>query len=123
MTRSSYDRENYIVGEMDVVNRQLECEFLYLIWTSPLLFRLSSEEHQSCRFVVDHVGEKERVAERLEQEAVADRADGPQHFWLSGYNALILATLKDRVWRGVILIELCRATLNRIHEVMFPAGP
>ena len=24
---------------------------------------------------------------------------------------------------GVILIEVCRATLNRIHEVMFPAGP
>ena len=25
------DRENDIIGEMDVVNRQLECEFLYLI--------------------------------------------------------------------------------------------
>ena len=59
----------------------------------------------------------------MEQEAVDDPADGPQHFWLSGYNARTLATLKDRVWRGVILIEVFRATLNRIHEVMFPAGP
>ena len=31
-------------------------------------------------FVADHVGEKERVAERLEQEAVENLADGPQHF-------------------------------------------
>ena len=35
-------------------------------------------------FVADHVGEKERVAERLEQEAVDNPADGPQYFWLSG---------------------------------------
>ena len=46
-------------------------------------------------FVADHVGEKERVAERLEQEAVDDPADGPQHFWLSGYNARTLATLVE----------------------------
>ena len=31
-------------------------------------------------FVADHAGEKERVAERLEQEAVENPADGPQHF-------------------------------------------
>ena len=74
-------------------------------------------------FVADHVGEKECVAERVEQEAVDNPADGPQHFWLSGYNARTLAMLKDRVWRRVILIEVCRATLNRIHEVMFPTGP
>ena len=30
--------------------------------------------------MADHVGEKERVAERLEQEAVENPADGPQHF-------------------------------------------
>ena len=35
----------------------------------------------------------------------------------------VLATLKDRVWRGVTLVERCRATLNRIHEVMFPSDP
>ena len=46
-----------------------------------------------------------------------------QHFWQGGYNARTLATLKDRVWRGVILVERCRATLNRIHEVMFPSDP
>ena len=74
-------------------------------------------------FVADHVCEKERVAKRLEQKAVENPADGPQHFWQGGYNARTLATLKDRVWRGVILIEVCRATLNRIHEVMFTAGP
>ena len=74
-------------------------------------------------FVADHVGEKERVAERLEQEAVENPADGPQHFWQGGYNARTLATLKDRVWRGVILVERCRAILNRIHEVMFPSDP
>ena len=73
--------------------------------------------------VADHVGEKERVAERLEQEAVENPADGPQHFWQGGYNARTLATLKDRAWRGVILVERCRATLNRIHEVMFPSEP
>ena len=74
-------------------------------------------------FVADHVGEKERVVEWLEQEAVENPADGPQHFWQGGYNARTLATLKDRVWRCVILVERCRATLNRIHEVMFSSDP
>ena len=74
-------------------------------------------------FVADHVGERERVAERLEQEAVENPINGPQHFWQGEYNARVLATLKDRVWRGVILVERCRATLNRIHEVMFPSDP
>ena len=74
-------------------------------------------------FVADHVGERERVAERLEQEAVENPVNGPQHFWQGEYNARVLATLKDRVWRGVILVERCRATLNRIHEVMFPSDP
>ena len=32
-------------------------------------------------FVADHVGEKERVAERLEQEAVENPVTGSQHFW------------------------------------------
>ena len=73
--------------------------------------------------VADHVGENRRVAERLEQEAVENPADGPQHFWQGGYNTRTLATLKDRAWRGVILVERCRATLNRIHEVMFPSEP
>ena len=75
-----------------------------------------------CRFCCHHVGEAERVAERLEQQA-GDPTNGPQHFWLSRYNARTLATLKDRVWRGIILLEVCRATLSQIHEVMFPAGP
>ena len=48
-------------------------------------------------FVADHVGEKECVAERLEQEAVENPVDGPQHFWQGEYNARVLATLKDRV--------------------------
>jgi hypothetical protein len=74
-------------------------------------------------FVADHVGEKERVAERLEQEAVENPVTGSQHFWQGEYNPRVLATLKDRVWRGVILVERCRATLNRIHEVMFPSDP
>ena len=87
------------------------------------MLRLYLESSVCTGFVPDHVGEAERVAERLEQEAVNNPADGPQHFWLSGYNDRTLATLKDRVWRGVILIEVYRATLNRIHEVMFPAGP
>ena len=56
------------------------------------------------------MGEKERFAERLEQEAVENPADGPQHFWQGGYNARTFATLKDRVWRGVILVDRCRAT-------------
>ena len=74
-------------------------------------------------FVADHVGEKERVAERLEQEAVENPITGSQNFWQGEYNPRVLATLKDRVWRGVILVERCRATLNRIHEVMFPSDP
>ena len=49
--------------------------------------------------------------------------DGPQHFWQGGYNARTLPTLKDRVWRGVILVERCWATLNGIHEIMFPSEP
>ena len=69
-------------------------------------------------FVADHVGEAEWVAERLEH-AAGDATNDPQHFWLSGYNARTLATLKYHVWRGIILIEVCRATLSQINEVMF----
>ena len=85
------------------------------------MFRLTNNT-VGAGFVADHVGEAERVVERLEQQA-GDPTNDPQHFWLSGYNARTLATLKDRVWRGIILIEVCRATLSRIHEVMFPTGP
>ena len=93
-----------------------------IIFLSRLL-RLTHDIFACAGFVADHVGEAEQVAERLEQQVGGDPTNGPQHFWLSGYNACTLAILKDRVWRGVILIEVCRATLNRIHEVMFPAGP
>ena len=86
-----------------------------------LLFRLTSNIACAC-FVADHVGEEERVAERLER-TTDEPTTGSQHFWLSGYNERTLATLKDRVWWGILLIELCRSTLNRINEVMFPTGP
>ena len=68
------DRENYIIGEMDFVNRQLECRsFFYskLCFGQPIfcgLLFLTLLFYAG--FVADHVGEKERVAERLEQEAV-----------------------------------------------------
>ena len=38
-------------------------------------------------FVGDHVGERERVAERLEQEAVENPVNRSQHFWQGEYNA------------------------------------
>ena len=87
------------------------------------MLRLTLKNVNFVGFVADHVGEKERVVERLELQAVENPADGPQHFLQGGYNARTLATLKDRVWRGVILVERCRATLNRIHEVMFHSEP
>ena len=63
------------------------------------------------------------MVERLEQEAVENPMNGPQHFWQGEYHARVLAMLKNRVWLGVILVERCQATLNRIHEVMFPSDP
>ena len=112
---------------MDFVNRQLECRsFFYskLCFGQPVfcgLLFLTLLFYAG--FVADHVGEKERVAERLEQEAVENPVTGSQHFWQGEYNPRVLATLKDRVLRGVSLVERCRATLNRIHEVMFPSDP
>ena len=111
---------------MDIVNRQLESEYGRLFFALnkiplSLLFRLTS--NVACAgFVVDHVREEEHVTERLER--VTDEPTiGPQHFWLSGYNTRTLAILKDCVWRCILLIELCRSTLSRINEVMFPTGP
>ena len=57
------------------------------------------------------------------QNATDEPTTGVQYFWLSGYNTHTLATLKDRVWRGILLLELCRSTLSRINEVMFSIGP
>ena len=62
------------------------------------------------------------MAERLE-DATWTPVTGPQHFWLDAYHANILATLKDRVWRGAILLERCRATLMRANHYLFPEGP
>ena len=59
----------------------------------------------------------------MEQQAGGNPTNGPQHLWLSGYNARTIATLKDHVWWGVIQIEVYKATLNPIHEIMFPTGP
>ena len=86
-----------------------------------LLLRLTGDD--ACAgFVADHHGEEEHVAERL-RRATDEPTTGVQHFWLSGYNARTLATLKDRVWRGILLLELCRSAPSRINEVMFPTGP
>ena len=96
------DRENYIIGEMDFVNRQLECRPFHY---STLCFDLPVSRELLffmllfyAGFVADHVGEKERVAERLQQEAVENPTTGSQHFWQGEYNPRVLATLKDRVW-------------------------
>ena len=64
----------------------------------------------SAIFVDDSKAEAARVAERLEG-ATLDAVTGLQHFWLDTFHATILATLKDRVWRGAILLERCRAAL------------
>ena len=97
----------------------LDICFVPLVFLQLLFFEIIG----LAGFVADHVGERERVAERLEQEAVENPITGSQHFWQGEYGPRVLATLKDRVWRGVILVERCRATLNRIHEVMFPSDP
>ena len=75
------DRENYIIGEMDLINRQLECEFCTRYVYYLCCFDCLLKNINFVGFVADHVGEKERVAERLEQETVENLADGPQHFW------------------------------------------
>ena len=67
---------------MDLINRQLEYELLLLDVRATLFsFGCLLKNMKFVGFVADHVGEKERVAERLEQEAVENPADGPQHFW------------------------------------------
>ena len=57
------------------------------------------------------------------ERATDDPSTGKQHFWLDKYHARTLATLKDRVWRSTILLELCRAAFTRINHALFPAGP
>ena len=73
-------------------------------------------------FVSDFDAERECVDERL-QNATDEPTTVSQHFWLDGHHAHTLATLKDRVWRGTLLLEACRSTLIRINANIFPTGP
>ena len=83
---------------------------------------MSGQFTLSAVFVDDSKAETARVAERLE-DATRTAVTGPQHFWLDTYHATILATLKDHVWRGAILLERCRAALARANHYLFPEGP
>ena len=76
----------------------------------------------SAVFVDDSHAEAARVAERL-AAATQTSVTGPQHFWLDMYHDNILATLKDRVWRGAILLERCRAALARTNHYCFLQVP
>ena len=116
------EQENYIIGEMDIMNHQLESEYGCLLLLRRGLFCQSSSRLTSnvvrVGVATDPVGETERVNERLEPTTNKPTTDR-QHFWLSGYNVCTLATLKDRVWHSILLVEMCRSMLSRINEVEF----
>ena len=76
----------------------------------------------SAVFVDSFADEATRVRERLDN-ATENAVTGHQHFWLDEYHATILATLKDRVWRGAVLLERCRAALMRANHFLFLEGP
>ena len=68
---------------MDFVNRQLECKLFATrhLFCSPSFPSTAVVEILGfAGFVADHVGERERVAERLEQEPIENPINGPQHF-------------------------------------------
>ena len=67
----------------------------------------------------DKKAEETRIVERL--KAVVDGpASGAQYFWSDKSKARVLATLLDRAWRAVLLLESCRSTLAKVHRAMFP---
>ena len=118
-------REDYVLGEMELVNRQLDCEFefcsVYKLFCIAFSFWF---DWRACfaGFVDNFQAEEARVEKRLDS-VVGDPTTGGQHFWLDKYHARILAKLKDRVWRSTILLELCRAAFTRINQTLFPTGP
>ena len=67
----------------------------------------------------DWRAKKTRVEERLDG-AVTGTASGSQYFWSDRPKARVLDVLLDRVWRGGLLLESCRATLARVHRALFP---
>ena len=82
----------------------------------------SVDSCSSAVFVHNFKEEGERVNERLDN-ATDNPISGPQHFWADRYRASQLATLKDRVFRGAILLERCRAAFMRVNHFLFPEGP
>jgi len=117
------EREDYVLGEMDIVNRQLDCK--YDLRPIPrILICISADLTLAfvAVFVPDFAAEKARVEERLDQ-AVETATTGRQHFYLDKSRARILATLKDRAWRSALLLESCRSAFIRLNEILFPSGP
>ena len=111
-----------MLGEMEIVNRQLECKHdcLDLENSQSVLF-----VHPICvvaGFVSDFQAEQARVDEQL-NNTTDEPTTGRQHFRLDKHRARILATLQYRVWRSTMLLELCRSAFSRINQTLFPTGP
>ena len=67
----------------------------------------------------DRKAEETRIVERLDR-ILDGTASGAQYFWCDRSKARVLATLLDRAWRDVLLLESCRSTLAKVHRAMFP---
>jgi len=116
------ERESYVLGEMELANRQLECEYESCFICKYHHFGCSSSTLCAAGFVPDLQAEEERVEERL-NNVDQNPTTGRGHFWLDKYHAKKLATLKDRVWRNALLLESCRTAFIQINQALFPTGP
>ena len=119
-------RDDYVLGEMDHINRQLQCEFMtpFLLKSFHLL-ALCFEPiafWPFAGFVPDAQQESRRV-NRLLDNAVDVPTTGRKHFYLDKVHARTLATLKDRVWRNAQVLEMCRPIFTRLNYALFPSGP
>ena len=94
---------------------------ILLLLYSLTVYCLIDSSAACAGFVSNCHTKQERVEEWL-QNATDEPTTDAHHFWLSGYHAQTLVTLKDRAWRGVLLLDLCRSTLCRINEAIFQQG-
>ena len=68
---------------------------------------------------LDSQAEEARLEEHLNGYAESEGLS-THPFWSDRARGLVLAKLQDRAWQAAILLEVCRSSLARVYQAMFP---